>query len=81
MKRKLREFFSLVEVSPFATQTTAQVNTMGQARIDPKSTGAASLEQVENILHKVLAAETGGQPLARIINKFLVDITPYMEGQ
>lgn len=80
---RLREFFSLVEVTPFAQQATAtsQTNAMGQARIDPNSSGTAGLQQVEALLRKVLVAETGGPVLAKIINKFLVDITPYMESQ
>lgn len=76
-KKVLREFFPIAEATPFSSQTT----TMSKMSNAPTMGGAAggSLEAVEDLLHKIMATETD-QELNKIINKFLVDITPFMGG-
>ncbi len=70
----------IIETTPFSSQTmSVNTNPMGSVTIDKNSGSHALLEKVEDLLRKVMVAETGGPTLAKIINKFLVDITPYMD--
>lgn len=77
----LRALFGLREATPFSAQASYSVNTMGQARLGAQSGGVDSLRKVEGLLRQVLVAETGGPAAARIINKFLVDMAPYMDDR
>lgn len=77
----LREFFGLREATPFSAQASYSVNTMGQAQLGNQAGSRDSLRKVEELLRQVLVSETGGPPAARIINKFLVDMAPYMDDR
>lgn len=69
------------EDTPFAAQAASmQVNTMGQANLEPGPPAAAkqTLSKVQDLLHQLLAAGNGDQALGRIVSKFLVDISPFV---
>lgn len=75
-------FLPLREATPFAPQVRNQASY--SANGSPPAPGMAdssmkrSLGQVEDLLRRVMAGGEN-QALNRTINKFLVDITPYLE--
>lgn len=80
---RLRRIFPIREATPFAPQAGTQ-GSYSMQRSSSVSAGATptkkTLQQVEDLLRRAMAAENN-QALNRTINKFLVDITPYLEGQ
>lgn len=67
---------SLEEATPFTSQKTSMSVSSGSKFTDTPAGG--SLETVEDLLHKIMAGGES-QQLNKIINKFLVDITPFMD--
>lgn len=74
--------FPLREATPFAPQVgnQASYSVKGSAPVPgmADSSMKKSLGQVEDLLRRVMA-DGENQVLNRTINKFLVDITPYLE--
>jgi hypothetical protein len=73
VKTSLHGFFPIAEATPFSSQSVS-INA-GSTMAD--SASKDNLEFVEDLLHKIMAAQDN-QQLNKIINKFLVDITPFM---
>ncbi len=71
MKTSLHGFFPIAEATPFSSQSVSTGGTMAD------SAAKDNLEVIEDLLHKIMAAQDN-QQLNKIINKFLVDITPFM---
>ena len=72
---KLGDIFWIREATPFAA---GQANPMGQAKMGGTASHG-SLDSIEDMLRKVMAAGDANPELIKIINKFLVDITPFMD--
>jgi hypothetical protein len=77
----LGEIFALREATPFSPQAGSQaslsVNRNASVGMDDTPM-KKTLGQVEDLLRRVMTTEDN-QALNRVINKFLVDITPYLD--
>lgn len=77
---RLRRLFTVREATPFSGQASspmARPNPMAGQQQLGDTPSKAMLNQVEDLLHRVMAAEDNRQ-LGKVINQFLVDITPFM---
>lgn len=80
---RLRRIFPIREATPFSPQvgTQASYSLKTSSNVSSGTTPSKkTLQEVEDLLRRVMAGENN-QALNRTINQFLVDITPYLEGQ
>lgn len=80
--KKLTKIYRLTE-SPFNSQIPEPSPTVAAGGVSQRVTRPdvrRKLDQVENLLDSIRDGGTGNPELEKIVNKFLVDIIPFMEG-